>query len=391
MNLRTRLAAVLGALLLASCGGGGSEPFTSKITSVKVMGDSLADSGTFTGIPGFGRIFSVQGGESEPNVLWTERTAAILGTAQLCSFYQFTGTTFVANPTPGCTSYAIGGGRISNPASAGGAASPLSIVKQLADASAASNFAAGDLLLIDGGGNDAADLVGAYLRANPPPSGDGGAAYQALLLTLLNPTTVGTLLGTGPSGAAQAGGVYMLALADKFYAAIKTSALDKGAQRVAILNMPAITNTPRFQLVLGSIEAAAGKPARDQAEALFRSWVEVFNQRLAEKVASDSRVVIVDFFKSFDDQLRDPAQFGLTNVTTPACPVIGVGSDSLPTYNFQTCTAAALSAQVPPAGATGGANWWKTYAFADGFHPTPYGYQLLGQLVAKSLASAGWL
>jgi len=46
---------------------------------------------------------------------------------------------------------------------------------------------------------------------------------------------------------------------------------------------------------------------------------------------------------------------------------------------------------TPPAGATGGANWWQTYAFSDGFHPTPYGYQLLGQLVAKSLATAGWL
>lgn len=391
MNLRTRLAAALAVVLLASCGGGGSEPSTSKITSVKVMGDSLADSGTFTGIPGFGRIFSVQGSESEPSVLWTERTAAILGTPQLCSFYRFTGTTFVANPTPGCTSYAIGGGRISNPASAGGAASPVSIVKQLSDASAAGNFAAGDLLLIDGGGNDAADLVGAYLRASPPPSGDGGAAYQALLLTLLNPTTVVTLLGAGDTGPAQAGGAYMQALADKFYAAIKISALDKGAQRVAILNMPAITNTPRFQLVLGSIQTAAGKPARDQAEALFRSWVETFNQRLAQNVASDSRVVVVDFFKSFDDQVRNPAQFGLTNVTTPACPATGVGTDSLPTYNFQTCTAAALSALPPPAGATGGANWWKTYAFSDGFHPTPYGYQLLGQLVAKSLASAGWL
>jgi lysophospholipase L1-like esterase len=46
---------------------------------------------------------------------------------------------------------------------------------------------------------------------------------------------------------------------------------------------------------------------------------------------------------------------------------------------------------TPPAGATGGANWWQTYAFSDGFHPTPLGYQLLSQLVAKSLASAGWL
>ena len=165
---------------------------------------------------------------------------------------------------------------------------------------------------------------------------------------------------------------------------------------MAVLNMPGITNTPRFQMVLASISAAygggtAGATARGQSEALFKSWVETFNARLATKVAGDSRVVLVDFYTAFNDQIAHPEQYGLTNVTTPACPATGRGSDGLPTYNFQTCTATALSAMTPPAGATGGANWWQTYAFSDGFHPTPYGYQLLSQLVSKSLATAGWL
>ncbi len=58
-------------------------------------------------------------------------------------------------------------------------ASPVSIVKQLTDAGA-DGFSAGDLLLIDGGGNDAADLIGAYLSA----SKDGGKAFSALLSRL---------------------------------------------------------------------------------------------------------------------------------------------------------------------------------------------------------------
>ena len=37
------------------------------------------------------------------------------------------------------------------------------------------------------------------------------------------------------------------------------------------------------------------------------------------------------------------------------------------------------------------ADWWKTYAFSDSFHPTPYGHQLVSQLVSRSLARAGWL
>jgi phospholipase/lecithinase/hemolysin len=390
MKWKVALLATAAAAILVGCGGGGADSTSQRagITSVKVMGDSLSDSGVFTGLPGLGRIFSVQGSSSEPNAIWTERITALLGAPQLCNFFKFTGTTFIPNPTAGCTSFAVGGGRINNfDVSTGAGASPLSITYQLQVASAAGNYKSSDLLLLIGGGNDAADLVGAYLAA----SSDGGAKFAAMTGTLIAPATLGPMLMAGPTGVAQAGGVYMEKLADKFYDGIKASALDKGAERVALLNMPGITNTPRFQMVLGGIAASAGATARAQSEALFKSWVETFNARLATKVAGDKRIVLVDFYTAFNDQIANPAQYGLTNVTTPACPATGVGSDGLPAYNFQTCTASALSAMTPPAGATGGANWWQTYAFSDGFHPTPYGYQLLSQLVAKSLATAGWL
>lgn len=390
-DLRWKLAALGAAVIVAACGGGGAEAPGSKIgiKSVKVVGDSLTDSGVFEGIPSYGRVFSVQGSTSEPNTLWTERTALSLGVPALCNFYQFTGTTFTANA--GCTSYGVGGGRINNPASGGGMNSPFSIVKQLQDASAAGNYATTDLLLVDGGGNDAADLVGAYLKA----STDGGAAYSALLASLLPHTTVATTLAS-TNGAALAGGLYMTALADSFHAAIKTHALDKGARQVAVLNMPGITKTPRFQMVLDSIAAAygggtAGATARAQAEGLFTSWLVAFNQELASKFAGDTRVTLVDLYTAGLDHVTRPEQYGLTNVKTPACPITGLGSDGLPSYTFQTCTATALSGMTPPAGATGGTDWWKTYYFSDSFHPTPYGYQLIGQTVAKSLAQAGWL
>ncbi len=390
MKWKVALLATAAAAILVGCGGGGADSTSQRagITSVKVMGDSLSDSGVFSGLPGYGRIFSVQGSSSEPNAIWTERITALLGAPQLCNYFKFTGATFVPNPTAGCTSFAVGGGRINNiDVSTGAGASPFSITYQLQVASAAGNYKSSDLLLIDGGGNDAADLVGAYLAA----SSDGGAKFAAMTGTLIAPATLGPMLMAGPTGVAQAGGVYMEKLADKLYDSIKVSALDKGAERVAVLNMPGITNTPRFQMVLSGIAAAAGATARAQSEALFKSWVETFNARLATKVAGDKRIVLVDFYTAFNDQIANPAQYGLTNVTTPACPATGVGSDGLPAYNFQTCTASALSAMTPPAGATGGANWWQTYAFSDGFHPTPYGYQLLSQLVAKSLATAGWL
>ncbi len=395
MKWKLALLATATAALLVACGGGGADQ-TSKIagiTSVKVMGDSLADSGVFKGLPGYGRMFSVQDSASEPNTVWTERIAALLGTPQLCNFYKFTGTTFIPNTVAGCTSFAVGGGRINNiDPSSGAGSSPFSITFQLQSASAAGNYKSTDLLLVDGGGNDAADLVGTYLAAGT----DGGASFARLAGSLIPAATLNPMLAGGQAGLAQAGGVYMVALADKLYDSLKATALDKGAEKVALLNMPGITNTPRFQMVLAGVAAAygggaAGTAARGQAEALFKSWVEAFNARLASKVAGDKRVVLVDFYTAFNDQIANPAQYGLTNVTTPACPITGKGSDGLPSYNFQTCTAAALSAMTPPAGATGGANWWQTYAFSDGFHPTPLGYQLLSQLVSKSLATAGWL
>ena len=383
-NFKFLAAASMAAALLVACGGGGDGDQSPKvkITSVKVIGDSISDSGTFAQVLG-NRTFSVQGSTQQ---IWTEKVAAAFGVTGLCNVYQFTGTTFVPNAVQtGCTSYGVGGGRINNQASNGGAAAPFSITKQLADAVALSggSYKSTDLLLIDGGGNDAADLITAYLGA----ATDGGAAFGAILGSL----------GVTPSANLPAKGVeYMTTLANTFYDSINTNALTKGATRVVILGIPSITVTPRFQLVLNSIAAAygggaAGAGARAQSEALFKSWLVAFDTQLKARAAGNSAVVHVDFYSSANDQFANPAQYGLTNVTTPACPATGVGTDGLPTYTFATCTDTALSATTPPAGATGGANWWKTYAFSDGFHPTPFGYQLIAQLVSKSLIAAGWL
>ena len=370
------------SLWLAACGGGGSDTApVAAVTSVKVMGDSLADSGTF------GFKFTVNG----PNAaVYPERIAAAYGLS-LCNVYTATSaTTFIANPTQsGCTNYAIGGARINNFSAP---MSPVSIVQQLKNASAGGNFVAGDLLVIDGGGNDAADLVGAFLKV----PADGGAAYLALLGTVLPQATIGAAAAQGRTGLEKLGAIYLGALADLFYDTIKSTTLDKGAKRVAVLNMPGITGTPRFQAVLDGIGAAsgggaAGTAARAYSETLFNSWIVAFNTELASKFAGNANVVVVDFYSSFADQIANPPLYRLQNVKTPACPVTGLGSDGLPIYTFPACTEAALSASTPPEGATGGADWWKSYAFADGFHPTPYAHDLIARFTSRALAIAGWL
>ncbi len=396
MTTMRRSVLALGlAAVLAACGGGGSDTSTrAQITAVHVFGDSLADVGSMA--PGAVRDkATVQAANS---YLYPELVAQAFGISSMCSLYQGADpTTVTYTPQAGCTDHAVSGGRIHDVAAP---TSGRSIVQQLVTA-AAGTYSADDLVLIDGGGNDAADLFGAYVRA----AGDGGAAYSGLLSSLLNPADVAAALPTA-TGRATIGGQYMVALADKFHTAIVTHVLTRGATRVALLNMPAIDKTPRFQLVLNSIAAsaaaaataggatpeqaaAAGAATRAQVGALASGWIQAFNARLAANFAGETRVTVVDFFQGFEDQFANPVQFGLTNVVTPACPITGVGGDGLPTYTFSTCTATALSAS-PPSGVTD-PEWWQRYAFADGFHPTPYTHRLIYQLVSKSLAQKGWL
>ena len=385
------LLATATAAIVAGCGGGSADPTSQRagITSVKVMGDSLSDSGVFENIPGLGRTFSVQGSASEPNTVWTERIASLLGTSQVCNYYQTTvgvkpGSTppeyipVFTTPNANCSSYAVGGGRINNLDSVTFAEdlSPYSIVYQMEQAIPAAKYSSSDLLLIDGGGNDAADLIKAYLAA-----GQGNPTSFVKLTKSLVPTvTTSALVAGGSTYMATVGSTYMEKLADKFYKSITDNALNQGATKVLVLNMPSVTKTPDFQNVLNyiaSVNGSNGPVVRASAEALFMSWLETFNARLKELATNERRVAVVDFFGAMNDQVASPAQYGLTNVESTACAG----------YSFQTCTATALSAKT----GTTDPNWWQKYAFSDGFHPTPYGHQLLSQLVAKSLATAGWL
>jgi outer membrane lipase/esterase len=373
------LAVIAAAALLVACGGG-----SPRTTAVKVVGDSLNDSGTF------GFKFTVQGTTAAPHLIWAEHVTSAVGAPALCARYAATGPTSVAlNPAAAqCTSYGVGGGRV-NPAGLAGDTSAFSVVQQLKDMAAAGSFGPEELLLADGGGNDAADLVGAYLGA----ATDGGAAYVALLSELLTPTQVGTAVAGGSAGLAVAGGQYMTAAANLLADTLNTQAIDKGAQRVVLLTAPNVVRTPRFQQVLAGVAAASGggatgAAAAAQVAALADGWVVAFNTQLKARFASQSKVAVVDSYAEFNKWLDTPATYGLTNTTTPACPVTGVESNGLPSYSIQTCTAAGLSASPQPG--TSGADWWKTYVFSDNFHGTPRTNQLLGELVVKALESKGW-
>lgn len=371
------LAAAFGAaLLLAGCGGGGeASPPKANVQRVIVAGDSLADVGTF------GVKFTVQN-SANPTAgfpVFPELVAQNFGITSQCNF--FSGATFTTRA--GCTNFAVAGGQI-EPTDPARDNTPFEIGVQLATAAQAVGgaFAATDLILVDGGGNDAGDLAGAFLGA----AAGNVAGYQAFLAQQLDAATIAATLPQA-NGAAIAGGLYMQKLADTFHAAIKANTLDKGALRVAVLDMPDITLTPRFRNVLAGVTATQGAAAATALQSTIRQWVDAFNARLRANAAGDARVAIVPFNADFTDEVVNFTQYGLTNATTPVCPVTGT-SGGLPTFSVTTCTSAGLDA-APPAGS--GAGWWQAWAFSDDFHPTPFGHRLLAASVNRALARAGWL
>lgn len=376
------VSALSAALVMVGCGGGGSSSTTTVpfFKSVKVVGDSLSDSGTFSGPSGPVK-FAMQGNAANPMKVWTELVAEAYGAPALCSFYQGNIATFAVAAgatSSACNNYAVGGAKINSEA---GPTSPFSIPKQLADL-ATKPYVAGDLLLVDGGGNDVAAVTTAFLD----PTGST-ATFVALTSTLLgNSTVVSVMTANTATGAVTVGVLYMEALADKLFDAVTTQALNKGANNVLVLNVPDITGTPRFVAVLASVSAAygggpAGATASAQVKGVIGLWIQKFNARLTTKFAGNSKVAIADFYSDIQAKIATPANFGLTNITDTACPS---------TSTVVTCTADSLTALTPPAGATGGVNWWKTYYFSDGFHPSIKGYQLLAADVLARLAAVGW-
>ena len=378
------------AVVLAGCGGASDGSDTTPKTvapSVKVFGDSIMDSGTF------GYKFTIQSADkNNPFLIFPEVVAANFGVPKLCSFFNFNGTTFV--PNPACTSYAVGSGRVNNltNASAPSNTVPFSIPYQMAVASA--SLATTDLVIIDGGGNDLADLTGAYLGATTPT---GIATYMGLLGTLLPPATVSAIIGASPTPTSlgTAAGAYAQAVGQTLAASIKANIVAKGVTKVVVVNSPDITVTPRFLAVLGAVAAAGGTAQRDAVQGAVRAWTGAFNTALAQGLAG-TNVQLYDLNTAGAKIAATPAQFSLTNITTPACPKVAGGLDSTtgqaslalaPTV--VACNSASMSANIP-VGETS-ANWWKAYAYSDNFHPTPALHQLIGQSINLQLAKAGWL
>lgn len=345
-------AALLAAAFLASCGGN-SKP---QITSLVSFGDSLSDVGTYA----VGTVAQLGGGKYTINgpdgKNWIELMAPKFGLSAPCAAQ----TGLDGDPTQGfsvavtnftnCTAYGQGGARVTNPVGPGnkllgGSNAVLGqltvpVVTQIQThlARKGGSFSGSEIVFVLAGGNDVFIQL-ATLNATIAAGGDPNAASTAAV----------TAMGT--AGAELAG-------------YIKTQVVGKGAKYVTVMNLPDVSKTP-FALA----ESA-------QTQALINTMVTTFNAQLQQGL-SGLDVLYVDAYTASRDESANPTKYGFTNVTSPACDL---SPQKNPLGSSLVCTRNNLVAGSV-----------DNYEFADGVHPTPFGYRVFADLVTTELVKKGWL
>jgi len=353
------------ALLLAACGGGGDGDQSPRVTysSLVSFGDSLSDVGTYA----TGALQAATGGgkytvNSASAKNWTELLAAQIGVDAPCpaqSGLNASGPLAAfAEPVQNhadCTSYAQGGARVTHPVGPGNAAllnlgDPSGLVGQLTDPvvnqisrhleATGGTFSGDELVTVLAGGNDVfmnLATLEATVEAGGDPTVAAGAAVTAM----------------GQAGAELA-------------AYIQTSIVGNGAQRVVVVNLPDVSQTP------------LGNSLDAQTQALVNTMVTTFNAQLAQGLADTPEVLLVDAYTQGRAQTASPVQYGVTNVTTPACDLELLAATVFES-SLVCSSATVIDADV------------SRYQYADSVHPTPYGYQLLAQFVTQQMILRGWL
>jgi phospholipase/lecithinase/hemolysin len=366
---------------------------------------------------------------------WTELMAAQFGLPAPCA--AVTGLTGDATkgfsvpvtPHSGCYGYAQGGARVSDAVGPGNAltGSPLGqltypVKTQIANHLAASGgkFKGDEVVFVMAGGNDVLSLLG-QLNADATKAGQAafanslvlqlaagapnpataaqaiglalqtesakpghtdasvvGAAVTAAVMAgntaVASPAVYGPMVAKAQADATTAGNNYAAANGPALVAKmggygaelaglVKTQIVGNGANYVVVNNLPDVASTP------------SGKAQSASTQQLIAAMIDAFNTQLKAGVASEAKVLYVDLYTVSRDEVLNPAVYGLTNVTTPACGPNALGTTSLVCNSTNTLSGADVS----------------HYMFADDIHPTPYEYSLISRYVAEQMIVKGWL
>ncbi len=389
------ISALLAALLLVGCGGGGAGDQTSKVkfTSQVSFGDSLSDVGSYK----VGTVLAMGGGQFTINGAgknWTELMATQLGLAAPCAaqtgLVTVPGITGEATTTkPNCTGYAQGGALVTGSAGIGNPASlvqpgiflTVPVQQQITNHLAtlpSGKFSGGEMVLVLAGANDVFTQFGlltggatqAATAAVTAAATAGTCAPTDAVCTGIGETAANTYIQANATASVTAVGT----AAAELSAYVKTMIVGNGAKYVTVLNVPDINSTP----------FAATLPA--SVRPLLTTMLTTFNSQLSTALAGNANVLLVDVYTANKDQIANPAIYGLTNVTNTACDLTNATNPAAAGFNpLKSSLVCSVSAKNLIAGDT------SHYLFADSVHPTPYGYLLMTRLVAKEMAVKGWI
>jgi outer membrane lipase/esterase len=362
ISLKFLASALAAAALLVACGGGDDSKFVT--TRVVSFGDSLSDLGAYapaTSLAGNGSA-PVFGGKFTTNVhsgytagsnintasTWVEVVAGRLGVLISPHEVGF-GATSAKCPANNatCTGYGQGGSRVTAPNGIGkdGGALTVPMVTQVANhITRFSSFGEGDLVFVWGGNNDAFIQLGAVGQGLP----------------------VATAVAN------------MSTAANELVALINTQIIAKGANRVAVMNLPDASQTPGF----------AGLDA--QTKGLLSQLSAQFNSTLATGLNGVAQARIIDARGLIGAVATSPSTYGLTNVVDAACDPAKIAAITRGGVTDGSSLFCNATAGAPFDGLKTGASA-STWFFADSVHPTSGGHKVIGDIVYGELQKAGWV
>lgn len=378
------IAAAFTAVLVGCGGAGGDAAPKIQFTSQVVFGDSLSDVGSYAVgavAANKGGLFTVNPAVRNSPINWTERIAVTLGLPAPCpaqTGLEGTGPGLNVTPVthPGCTNYAQGGSRVTIAAGVGNKNLPSAF----GGSAALGQLTTPVTTQIDrhlaghGGAFSGTEIVSVFAGGN-----------DAIVNTLTYVATVGQALQTGGLTAGQAQAAIsgpaalqaMTTAATELAGYINTKILGKGAKYVIVLNIPALDATP-FGVASEKLIPLPG------TQALVKKLVDTFNTQLATSL-SGANVILADLNTASATQIANPASFGLTNATDPACKLTVPPAPPNPAVNFLNSSLVCNESTNVIAGDI------SHYAFADTVHPTPYGYFLIALFVSQNLGARGLL
>ena len=382
-----RAASVGAVFMLAACGGSRHDDpvVRGQFAAMVSFGDSLSDVGTYA----VGTVRTLGGGKYTVNgpdgKNWTERIAARMNLPAPCAARTgldgdaTLGFRVAVTDHPGCTNYAQGGARVTDLIGPGNQllGGDNRLLGQLTNpvidqinhhlAISGGSFKGTELVTVFAGGND--------IFANLAQLADGASAaantagIAAAKLPGASSDSVRSATDAATLAYTQANGVTVVAAmataATQLGSYVNNLILAKGATRVAVVNLPDASLSP------------FGQALDPTTRAIVESMVTTFNSTLHGTLGANNRLLYVDAYTTSRAQFASPAQYGLGNVTKPACDLSRkknlLGSSLV-------CTSDNLEADATPA-----------FAYADTVHPTPYGYRLLADLVTAGMLKRGWL